>query len=208
MGGSGSPSGIHVSQTLPVSEHDLTGAREPEYAVTVKLRECARDRFQREPQIVANVPATHRQRHHTGSGETAVHFKQEARNPLHRVLATEQQHVIFGMPELTGGHAPELAGDLNIYPGSLLKAAALDQAYGRVDDGFCGEAMAGARFEPEDVARQEKCADLAASVGKQLVSPDRAPNHLIDIFSQLIFAVDLLVLPVGKFRRHEAGVPS
>ena len=112
------------------------------------------------------------------------------------------------MPELTGGHAPEFAGDLDVYAGGLLEAAALYQAHGRVDDGFRGEAMAGARFESKDVARQEKCADLAAPVGEQLVSPNRAPDHLIDIFSQLILAVDLLVLPVRKFRRHEAGVPG
>ena len=62
----------------------------------------------------------------------------------------------------------------------------------------------GAGFEPEHVAGQMKRADLAASVGKQLVGANRAADHLIDIFRRLILAVDLLVLPVGEFGRDQA----
>ena len=58
-------------------------------------------------------------------------------------------------------------------------------------------------FQPEHVARQEKGADLPPSVGKQLVGPDRAADDLVDIFRRFIFAVDFLVLPVGKLRGDE-----
>ena len=53
-------------------------------------------------------------RHHAGDGEAAIHLEQEIGDAFHRVLASEQQHVIFRMPQLTGRHVPELAGDLDI----------------------------------------------------------------------------------------------
>ncbi len=63
------------------------------------------------------------------------------------------------------------------------------------------------RVESKDIARQMKGADLASSIRKQLVGPNGAADHLINIFRRLIFAVDLLVLPVGKLGRHEACMP-
>jgi hypothetical protein len=191
---------------LPVAEHDLTGAREPDYPVTVELRECARDRFQRESEIIANVSAAHRQCHHAGSGETAVHLEQEARHPLHRVLATEQQHVIFGVPEFAGGHSPEAAGHLNRDAGRLFKIAAFHQAHGRIGDGFRGQAMGQSGLKSKDVAGQVERTNLSAAIGEQLVAPDRAANDLIDVFSGLVFSIDFLVLLVGEFRGDQAGV--
>jgi hypothetical protein len=82
------------------------------------------------------------------------------------------------------------------------------KAYGRIDDGFGRKAVVGAGFQPKDVAGQQKRADLAASVGKQLVGPHGAADHLIDIFGRLVFAVNLFVLAIGKFARHKAGVPG
>ena len=60
-------------------------------------RQCARDGFQRQPEIVADVAAAHRQRDHAGFGEATVHFEQEGGDALHRGLAAEQQHVVFGV---------------------------------------------------------------------------------------------------------------
>ena len=57
----------------------------------------------------------------------------------------------------------------------------------------------GAGIEAEHVARQMERADLAAAVVQQLVGTNRAADHLIDIFGRLAFAVDFLVLAVGKF---------
>jgi len=45
MGSIGLPSGVHVSQALPVAEHDLTGAGKPKHAVVVKLRQRPRHRL-------------------------------------------------------------------------------------------------------------------------------------------------------------------
>lgn len=91
---------------------DLASAGETKNALGVKLRQRARHGLEREAEIVADVAAAHRQRHHAGNGETTIQFEQEGRNPLHRGLAAEQQHVVFGMAQLAGRHGPELAGDL------------------------------------------------------------------------------------------------
>ena len=163
-----------------------------------------RNGFQRQAEIIADVAAAHRQRHHACDREAAIHLKQEVRDPLHRVLASEQQHVIFRMPQFAGRHAPELARDLDVALCRLLKAAALHQAHGGVDDGFRREPVVGAGFQPEDIARQMKCADLAPSVGKQLVGANGAADDLVDIFRRLILAVDFLVLAVGELGGNKA----
>ncbi len=63
-------------------------------------------------------------------------------------------------------------------------------------------------FEPEDVARQVERADLAPTVGKQLVAAYRAGDNLVDVFRGLILAVDFLVFPVAELAGHEACVPG
>src|ERR1700737_3716932 len=112
------------------------------------------------------------------------------------------------MPEFSGCHGPEFARDLDVDSCCLLKTAALHQPYGGVDNRFCREAVVRSRFEPEDVARKMKRADLAPSVRQQLVAPDGAADDLINVFRWLLLAVDLLILPVGKFGRHEAHMPG
>src|ERR1700674_487779 len=110
------------------------------------------------------------------------------------------------MPEFAGRHAPELARDPDVDARRLFEATAFHQAHGGIDDGLRRKAVVVARFESEDVARQMKRADLAPPIGKQLVSPNRAADDLIDVFGWLVLAVNLLVLPVRKLRRHEAGM--
>ena len=46
-------------------------------------------------------------------------------------------------------------------------------------------------FQAKDVAHQVKCADLAASVGEELVAPNRAVNDLVDIVGRLGLSVNL-----------------
>ena len=137
-------------------------------------------------------------RHHPGFGEPAVHFQQESRNFFHRGLAAQQQHMVFGVPEVACGHGPEVVGDLDIRSCGGFQAAALHQADGGVGDRFGRQAMGRAGVEAEHVTGQMERADLAPSVGKQLVGANCAADHLIDIFARLALAVDILILPVGK----------
>src|SRR5262249_18589018 len=72
------------------------------------------------------------------------------------------------------------------------------------DDRFSRKAVGWAGLQAEHVARQVEGADLAASVGEQLVAADRARNDLIDIFRRLVLTIDFLVLLVGEFRGEES----
>src|ERR1700676_967898 len=99
--------------------------------------------------------------------------------------------MIFGMPKVTGCHCPEFARNLNIASRRLLKAAAFYQSHGGIDNGFRREPVDHSRFEPEDVARQVKRADLTPSVRKQLVGPNGATDYLIDVFRRLILSIYL-----------------
>src|SRR6266446_2518688 len=112
------------------------------------------------------------------------------------------------MPQLASRDAPKLARDPDIVVCRLLEAAALYEAHGGIDDGFRRQAMVHSRFQSEDVARQMKCANLAASVGQKLVGTNRAADHLIDVFGRLILAVNLFLLPVGEFRRDKPRMPG
>ena len=49
---------------------------------------------------IADVAAAHRQRHHARDRKPTIHFQKEGGYTLHRGLAPEQQHVVFGMPEV------------------------------------------------------------------------------------------------------------
>jgi cbb3-type cytochrome oxidase maturation protein len=56
----------------------------------------------------------------------------------------------------------------------LLKAAALHQAHGGIDNSFRCQPVDRSRFKAENVTRQMKRADLTPSVGEQLVAANRA----------------------------------
>ena len=139
-------------------------------------------------------------------GKATVHLKKEVCHPLHGALAPEKQHVIFGMPQIAGGHGPKLLRDLDVRPRRLLETAAFHQAHGGIDNGFRRQPVAGSRFQSEDVVRQMKRADLTPSVGKQFVGPNGALDDLIDILSRLVFSVDFFILPVGELGGNEAGM--
>jgi hypothetical protein len=49
-------------------------------------------------------------------------------------------------------------------------------------------------------------ANLSPPVGKQFVAADRAADHLINVFSGLILAIDFLVLAIGEFGSDEAAM--
>src|ERR1700730_9122792 len=50
-------------------------------------------------------------------------------------------------------------------------------------------------------------ADLAPSVGKQLVCSNGSPDYMMRMPPWLILAVDFLILPVIEFRGYEACMP-
>src|SRR4029079_4479950 len=79
------------------------------------------------------------------------------------------------------------------------QAAALHQADGGIGDCFGCQAMGGTRIETEHVTSQMGRADLAPAVAQELVGANRAADYLVDILGRLAFAVDFLVLAVGKF---------
>jgi hypothetical protein len=97
------------------------------------------------------------------------------------------------------GHAEQIARNHGIALGYQFEATPLHQANRCVDDGFSGEAVLAAIFQPEDVADQVERADLAPSVRKQFVASHRTSLDLIDIIRRLPFAVDLGPFSVRKF---------
>src|ERR1700730_7819174 len=80
---------VQLSEPWPVQQHDLPLrlAEEAENGLVVKHRKRARNRLQREPEIIGDIAAAHRQRHDAGGRQTAVHLQQERRDPLQRGLA-------------------------------------------------------------------------------------------------------------------------
>jgi hypothetical protein len=103
------------------------------------------------------------------------------------------------MLKIVGRHFQEVSNHRGIVPCLPLQALASDKANGGVDDGFGREAMQMPIFEAEDIARQVKRADLATTVREELVSPDRAFNHLIDIVGGLCLTENFGVFPVFEF---------
>ena len=209
--GSGTPAGrtgssVHGAESLTIAQYDLAGAGKSQHAFAVKLRKGPRYGFQRKTQIVADIPAAHRQRHHACDGKATVHLKKEVCYPLHGALAPEKQHMIFRMPKIAGGHRPKFLRNLDIGPRRLLETAAFHQAHGSIDNGFRRQPVADSRFQSEDVVRQMKCSNLTPSIGKQFVGPNGPLDYLIDVFRRLVLSVDFFIFPVGELRGNEAGM--
>lgn len=68
------------------------------------------------------------------------------------------------MPKIVGRHRQEVSSHRWIVLRHQLQALAFSKANGGVDDGFGCETMEIAVFEAEDISRQVKRADLAATV--------------------------------------------
>ena len=89
-------------------------------------------------------------------------------------------------------------------PAGGFEAAPFYQADGGIDDRLGGQSMGRTAIKAEHIAGQMECTDLAPSVAKKLVGPNRAVDHLIDVFAGLSLAINFLILPVGKFGRDHA----
>ena len=129
-------SGVHGAQMLPIPEGDLASPGKIEGASIMKFGERPRDRFEGKPEIISDIAPAHRQRHHRRGGQATIHFQQEGRDPFHGGFAPEQKHVVFRVLKIAGRHPPQAAGDFDIGCRRLLKAAALHETDGRVDDGL------------------------------------------------------------------------
>jgi hypothetical protein len=92
---------------LPVQQRDLalTGIEEAKNAPALQIGKRARNRLQRQSQIVRDIAAAHRQRHDVGGRQATVHFEQEGGDALQRALAAQQQHVILGVLQVVRGQA-------------------------------------------------------------------------------------------------------
>lgn len=110
------------------------------------------------------------------------------------------------MPEVACRHRPKLARDQNFDPGRLLKAAALHQTHGSIDNGFRCKPVGRSGFQAENITCQVEC--LTPPVGKQFVTANRTTYHLINVFRRLILAIDFLIFLVGKLGGDEACVPG
>ena len=108
--------------------------------------------------------------------------------------------MVFRVPEIACGHGPEIVGNSDVGSCGGFQAAALHQADGGIGDRFGCQAMGGTRIETEHVTSQMERADLAPAVAQQLVGANRAADHLVDILGRLAFAVDFLVLAIGRIR--------
>ena len=102
------------------------------------------------------------------------------------------------MLEIGGGHVQELSNHRRIVLCLTLQGLAFDKTNGGVDDSFGCETMELTILEAEDIARQVKRADLAATVRQEFVSPNRAFNYLIDILCGFCLSENLVVLDVLK----------
>src|SRR5436190_22360336 len=110
------------------------------------------------------------------------------------------------MTKVARRDGPEFARDLDIRFRCLLKMTASHQPHRSIDDSLRREPVGGSQFQPKDITREMKRADLASPVGKQLMCPDGAADDLVNVFGRLILAVDFLILAVRELSRDKAHV--
>ena len=154
--------------------------------------------FECHTEVVRDVAARHRQRYEPRCGDPLVHLEQECCNPLDRVLAAQQQQMVFGVAQIVVGHTEQIAGR-GVALADRLKALALDQLNGGFDDGFGGEAMDVTVLKPENVARQVKRDDLTAAAGQLLAAPRRTLLDMIDVLGGLLLTKDRVASLVSEF---------
>ena len=147
----------------------------------------------------ANTPA---------AGLAAVHFDQESGNALQRCLASEQQHVVFGMPKIAGGHIQKIKRHQGVALRDVLQTAPFHQSDGGIDDRLGGKAMLGAVLETKDIADQVKGADLAAAVGEEFVAANGTFNNLVDVVGRLGLAVNFGAPVIFEFAQDDRARES
>jgi hypothetical protein len=98
--------------------------------------------------------------------------------------------VVFGVLQAARRHVQEVKRDVHIDFRYVLKTAPLHKPHGRVDNCLCGKPMGRTIFKAKNIANQVEGPDLAATVGQQLVAPNRTLYDLVDVVRWLRFAVD------------------
>src|SRR5467141_2375103 len=119
-----------------------------------------------------------------------MHLKEKRGHAFERGLAAQEQHVVFGMLKIVSRHIQETSDDREIGFCHALQTVTFHEANRGVNDGFGCETME-IMFEAKDIASQVKRADLATTVRQELVAPNRAFNHLIDVVCRLCFSENL-----------------
>jgi len=119
-------------------EHFDPARGDIDHAIFFQPRERARHSFDREPEVVGDVAATHRQR---GSTQARVHLKQKVRYAFESGLSAEQQHAISGMVELVHRQFPTAAGRPAVAQGKTVDCAAGEGHQHGIDDGFGGHPL-------------------------------------------------------------------
>jgi len=192
---------IQTSELPAVQKHDLAliGANESQDSEFMQPRQRPGHCFQGLAEIIGNVAPGHGQRDDAGRRQPPVHLSQEGGDALQRSLATEQEHVVFGMLQVVRSHAKEVSGDHGIVIGHQLEATPFDQAHRGFDDCFRREPVLAAVFQSKDIRGEVKGPDLATAVRKQLVASHRTNLDLIDVIRRLLFALDFGPFFVGKF---------
>src|ERR1700745_991111 len=84
----------------------------------------------------------------------------------------------------------------------------LDHKKLRLGDRLGGECMLRAGLYTEDIARQIKGSDLAATVSHGLEGAHRSADHFVEISSRTIFAVDLCIARKHHGRAHLLDRPG
>src|SRR3954454_7382597 len=103
------------------------------------------------------------------------------------------------MLEIVVRHLQEISNHRSIGLCLTIQALAFDKSNRGGDDGFGGETMDLPVFEAEDIARQMKRTDLAATVSQEFVATNRAFDYLIDIVCRLFLSENFAILDVLEF---------
>jgi len=103
--------GSELSQRRPVAQHDAPRRRQRDQRHFLQLRERARHCLDREPEIVRNILASHRQIDAVPATEAISHLDEKGCNAL--LGALHHQHdVVARALEFAAGEDPKLPRDV------------------------------------------------------------------------------------------------
>ena len=187
------------------AQADLTSAGTQQCASLFELRQGPRHGLYGQAKVVGDVAPGHRQCEGASAAQPLVNVDQERCHPFHGGAPTEQQHMVLGVTQATGGHVPKVARDIGVASGGALYALSPEdqdlcvrQCLGRMPVGL-------ALLEAEQVARQVEAGDLSPTVVENLVGSDRTFDDPVDELGVLALAVDLLLAAVGKRSSNDLG---
>jgi hypothetical protein len=109
----------------------------------------------------------------------------------------EQQDALLHTLHLVPSKRRKLSGNSGIAGSERGEHAALDHQHLHVGDCLGRQGVLVGELEPENVARQVKSSDLAATVAQNLVGSHRAADHLVKVLGQLVLAVNFCIARIG-----------